>query len=217
MFFKKKSILNKIFQKVFVITSYATQDRLERLVPYLEKLHIDYELIISPKKKYLSEFDSYTVGEQSLVSGYESVFLYAKTKNIKTFCVLEDDIVFVEDFERKIKKLFQDLPKDWNIINLGYTSHNTFSTSNSIVEKISSKTTVFTTHFTAYNNINEVMIEKLEQCTNTIDLFYLWFVYKNFNSYVAKEKIAFQSSFRQNGNKNTEEENKYILYYSELR
>ena len=50
MFFKKKSILNKIFQKVFVITSYATQDRLERLVPYLEKLHIEYELIISPKK-----------------------------------------------------------------------------------------------------------------------------------------------------------------------
>ena len=76
---------------------------------------------------------------------------------------------------------------------------------------------MFTTHFTAYNNLDNKILEIIDTCNNTIDLFYLWFVYKNFNSYVAKEKIAFQSSFRQNGNKNTKEENKYILYYSELR
>ena len=47
------NILNKHFNKVYIISSYATQNRLDELMLILKKENIDLEVVIAPKKKVL--------------------------------------------------------------------------------------------------------------------------------------------------------------------
>ena len=121
------NILNKYFNKVYVISSYATHSRLSDLLPFLDKENIKCELIISPKKKYFKP--DYNIilaneGNQSLTSANESIFLKELYIKSDSFCVMEDDVFFDLEYEIKLTKFFNQLPSDWDILNLGYHDHS---------------------------------------------------------------------------------------------
>ena len=72
------NILNQFFEKIYVISSYPTQNRLNELIPFLNKENIQCELVIAPQKKYFKpDYDKTLVneGSQSLISANESIFL----------------------------------------------------------------------------------------------------------------------------------------------
>ena len=88
-------ILNKFFQKVFVITVGIPNERYTYISSYLNKLNIEYELRVSANKKF---FESKYHGdhninqsEQSLSSQYASIFYENYYRNIDSFVILEDD------------------------------------------------------------------------------------------------------------------------------
>ena len=53
------NILNKHFNKIYIISSYSTQNRLINLIPFFAKENIDLEIVIGPKKKYFNPDDRY--------------------------------------------------------------------------------------------------------------------------------------------------------------
>ena len=120
------NVLNKYFNNVYVISSYTTHSRLSDLLPFLDNENIQYELIIAPKKKYFKpDYDKTLVNEgaQSLISANESIFLKEKFNKSDTFCIIEDDVFFVDNYIDKLSILFKKLPVDWDILNLGYHEH----------------------------------------------------------------------------------------------
>lgn len=195
------NVLNKYFNKVYVISSYATHSRLSDLLPFLDKENIQYELIIAPKKKYFKpDYDKTLVNEgaQSLISANESIFLKESYLKSESFCILEDDIWFDINYKEKLNLFFTGMSNDWEILNLGYHPHTPISFNDNLsYYKLKRDVEIVGTHFVAYkNNVINYTLEKIESNSFPMDWFLSKTICPNFNTYICTDKIFYQSSYR---------------------
>ena len=195
------NILNKYFNKVYVISSYATHSRLSDLLPFLDKENIQYELIIAPKKKYFKpDYDKTLVNEgaQSLISANESIFLKESYLKSESFCILEDDIWFDINYKEKLNLFFTGMSNDWEILNLGYHPHTPISFNDNLsYYKLKRDVEIVGTHFVAYkNNVINYTLGKIESNSFPMDWFLSKTICPNFNTYICTDKIFYQSSYR---------------------
>ena len=213
------NILNKYFNKVYVISSYATYSRLSDLLPFLDKENIKYELIISPKKKYFKPDYNITLaneGNQSLTSANESIFLKELYIKSDSFCVMEDDVFFDLEYEIKLTKFFNQLPSDWDILNLGYHDHSPIN-SKMIADisyyKLNKNEEIVGTHIISYKKHTvQHLLNVIENSIYPMDWFLTRNVYSQFNTYTCSNKIFYSSSFRKNENRDSF----YKKYKSEI-
>ena len=103
--------VNDFFDKVIVINLDRRTDRMDKLVPQLEKLDIQYEKF--------SAVDGKQLGVDPIVAGLQSHLQVMKQITGQRVLILEDDAQFVEDFNEKFEKVIQTLPEDWDIFYLG--------------------------------------------------------------------------------------------------
>lgn len=203
------NILNEVFDQVYIITCPYTQDRLPSLMEKLKKEKINYHLIFAPRKEYLKRvtyakytFDEWSVsrGNRSCWSGNESAFLHAKHNNYNTICIMEDDIYFAKDYKKKLKVFFEEVPHDWEILNLGWHVWNYPQDLNPIYERIEANSKITGCHIIGYRFVLDYMIDKWENCKEPrpTDNFLLESVFHERISYTAKEKMFIQSSIRDN-------------------
>ena len=208
------NILNKYFNKVYVISSYATHSRLSDLLPFLDKENIQYELIIAPKKKYFKpDYDKTLVNEgaQSLISANESIFLKESYLKSESFCILEDDIWFDINYKEKLNLFFTGMSNDWEILNLGYHPHTPISFNDNLsYYKLKRDVEIVGTHFVAYkNNVINYTLEKIESNSFPMDWFLSKTICPNFNTYICMDKIFYQSSYRSYESDKNESYKKY--------
>ncbi len=210
------NILNQVFSKIYVISSYATQDRLNDLLPFLSKENIECELVISPKKKYFKDKNEDELwlgkGAFSLLSGNESIFLKEYYLKSKTFCILEDDIFFDVDYKNKLNEIVYDIPIDWQILNLGYhvnSSINYKFNSQEKFYKLKDNDFFVGTHIIGYNyNVVSFLLDKIENNKYPMDTF-LNNNLKQINIYTYLNKIFYASSYREDECDKNESYKKY--------
>jgi GR25 family glycosyltransferase involved in LPS biosynthesis len=103
--------LNEFFDKVVVINLDRRTDRMEILDAQLKELGIEYERF--------SAIDAKELGISPITAGTMShVAVWEKYKGQKVL-VLEDDALFVDDFNQKFEEVMQTLPIVWDIFYLG--------------------------------------------------------------------------------------------------
>ncbi len=103
--------VNDFFDKVIVINLDRRTDRMEKLAPQLEKLDIQY--------KRFSAVDAKKLDIDPIVAGLQSHIQVMKQIAGQRVLILEDDALFVDDFNEKFEKVMQTLPEDWDIFYLG--------------------------------------------------------------------------------------------------
>lgn len=198
------NILNSFFEKIYVISSYPTQNRLNHLLLFLDKEDIQYELIISPQKKYFKDKneDDLWIGKGafSLLSANESIFLKEFYKKSESFCILEDDIYFDIDYKNKLTRVFKKLSNDWDILNLGFhknTPINNKIVDGDIIYKLQKMEEIVGAHMVVYKkNVVSFVLAELEKNKLPMDWFLTKNVYSNFNTYTCVDKIFYASSLR---------------------
>jgi len=103
--------VNEYFDKVVVINLDRRTDRMEKLVPQLERLGIEYERH--------SAVDGNELGINPIFAGTMSHVEVLKKYKEQKVLVLEDDAQFVDDFNEKFEEVMQTLPNNWDIFYLG--------------------------------------------------------------------------------------------------
>ena len=103
--------VNEYFDKVVVINLDRRTDRMEKLVPQLERLGIEYERH--------SAVDGNELGINPIFAGTMSHVQVLKKYQDKKILVLEDDAQFIDDFNEKFEEVMQTLPNNWDIFYLG--------------------------------------------------------------------------------------------------
>ena len=103
--------VNEYFDKVVVINLDRRTDRMEKLVPQLERLGIEYERH--------SAVDGKELGIDPISAGTMSHVQVLKKYQDKKILVLEDDAQFIDDFNEKFEEVMQTLPNNWDIFYLG--------------------------------------------------------------------------------------------------
>lgn len=213
------NMLNQLFDKIYIITSYSTQNRIADLISFLNSQYITFELIVAPKKKYIIPDYNKTVsneGNQSLTSANESIFLKEFYIKSESFLIFEDDVYFDADYIQKLNLFLTHIPKNWDILNLGYheyTPINTKLLESNVFYKLEKEEEIVGTHVIAYKrNTIDYLIRSIDSSIYPMDWFLSRNVYSNFNVYVPTAKIFYASSYREYENK----EFYYKKYKSEI-
>jgi len=134
-------MISKFFEEVIVISLREATEKQKAIKEQLDSLGIPYTLwegfngkkIINPSFKDLTlpgnalsngERKKMRMGELGCLLSWVSVVQYAKSKKLKGFLALEDDVVLSKDFKERMKLLDEECPEDAGLILLG---SNTYS------------------------------------------------------------------------------------------
>lgn len=196
-------ILNKLFQKVFVITTGHSNERYEYISSYLNKINLNFELRVSVNKNFFTTKiwlnHEINQSEQSLSSQYASIFYENFFNKIDSFVVLEDDNIFCDEFESKFQTFFQHLPNEWDVLHLGdYNLKENIKSKNvnEYVDKIYLKYTTNCMVFRNkenFKNISELIEKSHYQIDYILNHFYMNNILK---CYSPVEQLTNQLSYR---------------------
>ena len=176
--------VNEYFDAVVVINLDRRTDRMEKLVPQLEELGIDYERF--------SAVDGKELGISPIVAGTMSHVAVLKKYKDKKILILEDDAFFVEDFNSKFEEVIKTLPEDNDVLYLGALLPKDNGKVIPVNEHWARQ--VFTTGTQAYSIKPERMnyfIEKLDGYEWYIDIGMRVFA-EPYNAYIAQPNLVTQ-------------------------
>lgn len=194
------NILNKTFDRIYLITSFSTINRYYDLKPILDDQEIEVDVIVATKKKYftrlVSDHSPNVPGNWSYQSAFESVFLKSKLLGLNNFLIFEDDIVFDDTYVDKFQRYYSTIPKDWQILHMGYHIDSTYF-SNKIYHEFLHDMSAIGAHAVVYKkDVFDSILDLVELNKKPIDLFLNHNIYTKYKTYVADEKIFYQSSYR---------------------
>jgi len=204
-------MINSIVDKVFVITTLKS-DRVNYINNHLIENNIKFEFFVAPNKDIITNDilvrDGGDVSNKnhkssiSLISAYTSIIEIARISGFKNICIIEDDCFFTKDWNFKINIFFNYLPKNWDLLNLGYHPiHDT----DTIKEKYNEYVNIplnwhHTTHcMIIKNTCFDEFLNLIEKWKYSIPIDYLFnelYKNKNLNSYYPVEKFIYQLSIR---------------------
>lgn len=112
------NILNKFFEKIYVITCVDFNTRHKFIKQQFKKFKIDFSFFIAPEQ-YLFVDNILSRSEQSLLYAHKECIVNAKINGYKNILICEDDVLFKNKPRKNFKEFIQVLPNDWDAIQLG--------------------------------------------------------------------------------------------------
>ena len=123
--------MNNYVDNVYLINMDKDIDRLKKVTKECDKVNIKFERFSGVKTFDLSKniLDKYIpkeiqkYGTDGMIGcGLSHLFIWqdAVKKNYKNILVLEDDVYFSDDFNKYLENVMEELPKDYDILYLGY-------------------------------------------------------------------------------------------------
>ena len=202
-------MINSLVDKIYLITT-LNSSRFDYISNHLKENDINYELFIATNYKLFSN-DTNVIdsGEEtrpalSLLSSFISIIYSAKLHNYNSIAILEDDCFFAKNWKEKFQNFYNNIPSDWDLINLGY---HPLHESDTIKEKIND----FVYKPLNYHHTTHCMVVKNTCFDEFINLYSRWNytipidyifneIYKNhlFKSFCPTDHIAYQLSVRDN-------------------
>lgn len=129
-----KHILNKTFDKVYLINLDRRGDRLQECKKILDKSGLDVHRVSAVdgtllkeeelNKAFLDHIPAKDMqGVHGCVMSHYNVIKQAKEDKHSSILVLEDDFELVEDFSTLFEDYYDQVPDDWELLYLG-ANHN---------------------------------------------------------------------------------------------
>lgn len=128
-------MLNKIFDKIYVINRKVDEDRKKNIINQFEKYNLKYDFFLATDKNDINktEFENNNLinlksrdlftGQIACAISHYRVYLDIIEKKFQNALIIEDDLIIDDNSFQDIEKAYKSLPKDWNLIYFGYTSH----------------------------------------------------------------------------------------------
>lgn len=141
------SILNQTFDQVFVINLDRRKDRRQHFKNELSRLNISYKRIsaVDGESDEVPDIDGLTPGEVGCILSHKKVLEKIIEEKVQLPLILEDDIIFEDEFNSRFENHFSQLPQDWSMY---YPAANTTQDENltSVTKNIDRTYNALTTH-----------------------------------------------------------------------
>ena len=203
-----KNILNKEFDKIYVITSPSTYKERADNICFLKEEKINFQLIVSTHKDNIKNVENARQADLSLNNAYNSIFIDAVINGYNKICTLEDDIFLEKGYQDKLQEYFKIVDSSWDIINLGYHYHGVYNIDGELIDaskydkdiifhKIKEPEEIIGTHCMAFKrSVFKNILLKLKDNLEPIDYFFYKNIYYNFNCFQLRKKIFLARSYR---------------------
>jgi GR25 family glycosyltransferase involved in LPS biosynthesis len=215
--------MNNYVDNVYLINMDKDIDRLKKVTKECDKVNIKFERFSGIKVSDLSQniLDKYIpieiqkYGTDSMIGcGLSHLFIWqdAIKKNYKNILVLEDDVYFSNDFNKYLQNVIEEVPKDYDILYLGYKDTICKAPKDCSFNYIYKPTFPLLTHAMIISNKG---LNKLLNLIRKIDDHIDWKIARNvkkLNIYASKKKIINQI-WESSNNSNLSNFPKIINYY----
>tara|TARA_R110002051_G_scaffold181204_3_gene250682 strand:- start:1876 stop:2520 length:645 start_codon:yes stop_codon:yes gene_type:complete len=173
------SFINEFFDKVFCINLDRREDRMLLAEEEFKKFNIEFERFSAVDGNTLVKED-YTTnpnipgGAHGCRLSHARLVSMCKERSYKKALVLEDDVVFSEDFEKNFTNYIKEIPENWDMFYLG-GNHNFHMGQKlqMVSEHIGKCHTTFSTHAYAINeSLFDEAISVLSNGEKQVDVYY---------------------------------------------
>jgi GR25 family glycosyltransferase involved in LPS biosynthesis len=100
----------------------------------------------------------------------------AQKLNLENVLILEDDSLFIDNFEYRFYEAWREVPTNWNMVYLGGNNNSPFGgkISHKINNKLYRSLSTLTTHaYALKNNIYDLFINEIKKLAYSLDLCYI--------------------------------------------
>ncbi len=112
------NLINKFFEKVYVITCKDFTDRQNYIKKHFSKFNIKFEFYCSTSPSLLIS-NCISKSELSLLNSHLNCIINSKLNGYKNVLICEDDVEFIDDLYEQFYKFYKILPNDWDLMQLG--------------------------------------------------------------------------------------------------
>jgi GR25 family glycosyltransferase involved in LPS biosynthesis len=200
--------LNEFFDHIFVLTIDRNQDRMPALLEQLDRNNIEAEIIlgmdgenhpfsqistVNPDRifRFGEGQEGINCKEAAHAYNHKLIFINAIARGYKNFLILEDDAVFIDNFQEKFSEVVAELPEDWDIFYLGaqfwYGRPTDFS------EKLGRGNKTLAAHAIGFNSRNFEFLLNNIPLNVPVDVYYLN-LEDVLNVYVSKRILVDQNT-----------------------
>lgn len=188
--------LNLFFDKIYVINLKKRKDRLKQVTEELNKHNIDFQIFqgvegnpgIPLKNDHPLKNKPGHVG---CVLSHVAILKEAKKLNLKNVLILEDDVIFYENYLSNFKLALTVLPNDWEML---YLSGNTEEIKlKHISENVYRCFGTFTTHaYAIKSELFDEIIQGQSKLDHPVDVFYNKLILPKRKGYIIRPYLCKQ-------------------------
>lgn len=127
-------MFHKLVDKVYAINLKSSTKRKENIIFQCHKIGTHFELVEAIdgvadnvswiQNDFNSKYEGWTQGAAGLVYTTKGIIEDAKANGYKSIMIMEDDIIFKDNAYKIAKKLFEQLPDDWELFHLASQNYN---------------------------------------------------------------------------------------------
>ena len=187
--------LNYLTNNIYVINLKHREDRRNHIISELNKINCkNYTIIDAIDGNELVNNTRLTNGMLGLNHTYLKIYDEWKLEsNDNNIIIIEDDCVFMDNFNEKLFEYMSNIPNDWDMLYFGgnHNYHVGYQT-----EKINEYCIKLNNTYTAHcvvlkNHVFEELIENIRSMTIENDV-YMTVLQKKYNAYSTPKKITTQ-------------------------
>lgn len=187
------SKLNTFFAAIFLINLNRRPERLQKVLPALEKAGIDnvlrFSAIDGKEINYRGQLNS---GQLGCTLSHLGIIKYAKEHNLESVFIFEDDAELANNFNEVTEKALAELPPDWCLFYTGGNHLQPITAHTTNLHKVNG---TLTTHaYAIHSRFYNVVINAIEtDYNNVIDVVY-YQLQKQYPVYCTNPRVAFQAA-----------------------
>lgn len=116
--------LNDLSSNIYVLNLKKRTDRKEHIINELAKINCDsYTLFESVDGQTINNPTNLRTGMFGLLMSYIKLFEDWSNKNADNILIIEDDCIFLDNFNTELEKYINNVPNDWEMLYFG-GNHN---------------------------------------------------------------------------------------------
>ena len=187
-------ILTDICPDIYVINLLRRTDRFEKVQAQSKKFGFPFIITCAVDAREVQNPTKLRDGEHALLLSHARVINWAKSRNLESVIVFEDDFECVENFNERLAE-FKEIPADWDVVYLG-GNHSHLGAGNvgptQITENVMRVYSTFTTHAMLINkSMYGVVLDKISQLSAPLDVIYCD-IQKKYNCYAFSRNLCKQ-------------------------
>ena len=129
------------------------------------------------------------MGQLGCLLSHKKIIQYSYINNLSNICILEDDVVFKNNFHEDFKRFINMVPNNWDMIYLCGNNFIGLNKINNLVYKTNG--TLTTSSYIIKNTIYKDILNIPDSPIKPIDSYYLD-LHKKINAYVAVPSLTYQ-------------------------
>jgi len=184
-------MINNCFSKIYCVNLDKRPNRWEQAKIEFEKHNLEVERFSATDGCSIKIQSNIPRGALGCSSSHMNIIKKAQDENLDKVLIFEDDVVFIENLQKRFEECYNELPENWDMFYFGGNHNNKHQLYN-FSKNLRKIGNTYSTHaYAIRNTIYDLAISRVSGFKQEVDVCYAQ-IQKERNCYVCWPHLAWQ-------------------------